>query len=78
MKVQIDNLDSNIGKNYCNTVIDSFGENPVFIIDDSDIVKPLGSKFEDLGIVRDGSSKNKIQFFLYFVRMECSIQEILL
>ena len=52
-------LDSNIGKNYCNTVIDSFGENSVFIIDDSDIVKPLGSKFEDLGIVRDGSSKNK-------------------
>lgn len=52
-------LDNNIDKNYCNTVIDSFGENPVFIIDDSDIVKPLGSKFEDLGIVRDGSSKNK-------------------
>lgn len=52
-------LDSNIDKNYCNTVMDSFGENPVFIIDDSDIVKPLGSKFEDLGIVRDGSSKNK-------------------
>ena len=52
-------LDNNIDKNYCNTVIDSFGENPVFIIDDSDVVKPLGSKFEDLGIVRDGSSKNK-------------------
>ena len=52
-------LDDNIDKNYCNTVIDSFGENPVFIIDDSDVVKPLGSKFEDLGIVRDGSSKNK-------------------
>ena len=53
------NLDNNIDKNYCNTVIDSFGENPVFIIDDSDIIKPLGSQFEDLGIVRDGSSKNK-------------------
>lgn len=52
-------LDSNIDKNYCNTVMDSFGENPVFIIDDSDIIKPLGSQFEDLGIVRDGSSKNK-------------------
>lgn len=52
-------LDNNIDKNYCNTVIDSFGENPVFIIDDSDVVKPLGSKFEDLGIVRDCSSKNK-------------------
>lgn len=53
------NLDNNIDKNYCNTVIDSFGENPIFIIDDSDIIKPLGSQFEDLGIVRDGSSKNK-------------------
>lgn len=39
--------------------MDSFGENPVFIIDDSDVIKPLGSQFEDLGIVRDGSSKNK-------------------
>ena len=52
-------LDDNIDKNYCNTVIDSSGESPVFIIDDSDVVKLLGSKFEDLGIVRDGSSKNK-------------------
>ena len=52
-------LDESIDKNYCNMVIDSFGENPVFIIDDSDIIKPLGQKFEDLGIVRDGSSKNK-------------------
>lgn len=52
-------LDENIDENYCNMVMDSFGENPVFIIDDSDIIKPLGQKFEDLGIVRDGSSKNK-------------------
>ena len=52
-------LADNIDKNYCNTVIDSSGESPVFIIDDSDVVKLLGSKFEDLGIVRDGSSKNK-------------------
>ena len=39
--------------------MDSLGENPVFLIDDSDIIKPLGEKFEDLGIVRDGSSRNK-------------------
>lgn len=52
-------LDDNIDKNYCDIVMDSFGENPVFIIDDSDVIKPLGEKFEDLGIVRDGSSKNK-------------------
>jgi len=39
--------------------MDSLGDNPVFLIDDSDIIKPLGKKFEDLGIVRDGSSLNK-------------------
>ena len=39
--------------------MDSLGENPIFLIDDSDIIKPLGKKFEDLGIVRDGSSRNK-------------------
>ena len=52
-------LDANIDKNYCNIVIDSFGENPVFVIDDSDIIKTLGQQFENLRIVRDGSSKDK-------------------
>ena len=44
---------------YCNLAMDSLGKNPVFLIDDSDIIKPLEEKFEDLGIVRDGSSRNK-------------------
>ena len=39
--------------------MDSLGENPIFLIDDSDIIKLLEEKFEDLGIVRDGSSRNK-------------------
>ena len=52
-------LSSCIDENYCNMVMDVLGENPVFIVDDSDIIKPLGEKFESLGIVRDGSSKNK-------------------
>ena len=52
-------LSSSVDNNYCNLVMDSLGENPVFLIDDSDIIKPLGEKFEDLGIVRDGSSRNK-------------------
>ena len=58
-----DNLSNDVSplidENYCNLAIDSLGENPIFLVDDSDIVKPLGEKFEDLGIVRDGSSKNK-------------------
>ena len=52
-------LNDSINKNYTNLAMDSLGNNPIFIIDDSDVTKPLGEKFEDLGIVRDGSSKNK-------------------
>lgn len=52
-------LSSSIDENYCNLAMNSLGENPIFLIDDSDIIKPLGEKFEDLGIVRDGSSRNK-------------------
>ena len=39
--------------------MDSLEENPVFLVDDSDIIKPLGEKFEVLGIVSDGSIKKK-------------------
>lgn len=52
-------LSSSIDENYCDLAMNALGENPVFLIDDSDIIKPLGEKFEDLGIVRDGSSRNK-------------------
>lgn len=52
-------LDENIDKNYCDEVMNSFGENPIFLIDDSDVIKPKGKHFEDLGIVRDGSSEDK-------------------
>lgn len=52
-------LGDNLDENYCKLVMDTLGENPVFLIDDSDIIKPLGEKFEDLGVVRDGSSKKK-------------------
>lgn len=52
-------LSDSIEDNYLNLTFDSLGDNPVFLIDDSDIIKPLGEKFEDLGIVRDGSSRNK-------------------
>ena len=52
-------LSDEINNNYINLAMDSLGTNPIFIIDDSDVTKPLGEKFEDLGIVRDGSSKIK-------------------
>ena len=34
-------------------------DNPVILIDDSDVVKPEGRKFEALGIVRDGSKSTE-------------------
>ncbi len=52
-------LPTNIDINYRNLAMDNLGDNPVFLIDDSDVIKPLGKKFEDLGIVRDGSSQSK-------------------
>ena len=51
-------LSTSIDDNYCNLAMDSLGDNPLFIVDDSDVAKPCGFKFEDLGIVRDASSKN--------------------
>ena len=52
-------LDESICSNYCNLAFDALGDEPVFLVDDSDVTKPLGNKFEALGIVRDGSSKDK-------------------
>ena len=39
-------------------------DEPVIHIDDSDIVKPNGSKFEALGIVRDGSESTSTKMFI--------------
>ena len=52
-------IDDNIDKNYCNEIMKYFDDTPVFLIDDSDVIKPKGKKFENLGIVRDGSSEDK-------------------
>ena len=52
-------LSSSIDNNYIDIAIDTLGDIPVFLVDDSDIIKPLGQKFENLGLVRDGSSRNK-------------------
>ncbi len=41
--------------NYCNELLDMVPEDVVIHIDESDITKPCGKKFEDLCTVRDGS-----------------------
>lgn len=55
----VSDLSASIDVNYTNLVMDALGDTPIFLVDDSDIVKPLGEKFENLGIVRDGSSRKK-------------------
>lgn len=42
-------------KSYLSFVRTMISNNPIIHIDDSDVVKPEGRKFEALGLVRDGS-----------------------
>lgn len=37
---------------------DALGKQPVILVAESDVIKPHGKKFEALGQVRDGSSKD--------------------
>src|SRR5690554_1238395 len=48
-----------IYENYMNEVKKVIDDEPIILVDDSDITKPFGRKFEALGMVRDGSSKEK-------------------
>lgn len=51
-----------IQKNYTKRITKVLGNNPVILVDDTDVIKPHGKKFEALGKVKDGSSKdNKIE-----------------
>ena len=47
--------------NYSRLVKKCLPEAPLVFVDDSDVIKPSGKKFEDLGVVRDGSSLDKKQ-----------------
>jgi hypothetical protein len=49
------NVDT-IHKNYLKQIHTLLPDNPIVIVDDSDVIKPLGIKFESLGTVRDGSA----------------------
>ena len=48
-----------LNNNYINEVKDLFTYEPIAIIDDSDIAKRYGKKFEDLDDVLDASSLKK-------------------
>src|SRR5699024_5409885 len=46
-----------IHRNYLNTLKTSIPDNPLVIVDESEIVKPYAEKMENLALVRDGSEK---------------------
>lgn len=55
-------LSPEIQSNYTEKITKALGDQPIILVDDSDVIKPHGEKFEALGQVRDGSSKdNKIE-----------------
>ena len=54
----IDRLSENLAVDLDENM-NTFGNNPIFVIDNSDVIKPKGNKFEDLGLIVDGSSEKK-------------------
>jgi hypothetical protein len=51
-------LPTKIRANYIDAIKDEIPEGPVILIDESEVIKPKGKKFESIGYVRDGSSKD--------------------
>jgi hypothetical protein len=49
-------LPKNIYANYIESIKRDIPEEPIVLLDDSDVIKPHGKKFEDLGYVKDGSA----------------------
>jgi hypothetical protein len=60
-------LPKGVLSNYIDTIKADIPEDPVILLDDSDVIKPMGKAFEALGRVRDGSSKDKGTKKGYFV-----------
>lgn len=50
-------LSAGTQKNYTKRMVNALGKQPIILVDDTDVIKPHGKKFEALGKVRDGSSK---------------------
>ncbi|HQG00975.1 MAG TPA: transposase [Clostridia bacterium] len=65
-----------LNRNYLKKVKNIVGKEPVVHIDDTDIVKPCGRKFEDMGRVRDGSessSEKNVYKNGYYVTEACAL-----
>jgi hypothetical protein len=49
-------LPKGLYSNYVKCIRNDIPENSIVLLDDSDVIKPHGKKFEDLGYVKDGSA----------------------
>jgi hypothetical protein len=49
-------LPDNTHQNYIMTIKDDIPDEPVILLDNSDVIKPKGKKFESMGRVKDGSA----------------------
>lgn len=57
-----DGVSASTERNYKQFVRRALSEDTLVFVDDSDMIKPYGQKFEDLGWVRDGSAQeNRIK-----------------
>jgi hypothetical protein len=45
--------------NYITSIKNDIPDEPIVLLDDSDVIKPYGKKFEDLGRVKDGSASGQ-------------------
>lgn len=52
-------VDESVQAKYLRVIRDWIPDEPVVLVDDSDVVKPEGKKFEALGVVRDGSESTE-------------------
>ena len=60
LSINLENSDlSSVYDNYLETLKPSVNNDTLFIIDDTEIIKPRGTSFEALGYVRDGSSSTR-------------------
>lgn len=67
--------DDIIYSNYMKEVNKVIGEEPIILVDDSDVIKPYGKRFEALGKVRDGSSLRNVYEKGYFMTEIVALSE---
>jgi len=68
-------LPNGMRTNYAKTIFNDIPKNPVILLDDTEVIKPTGKKFESLGRVRDGSSKDGAWENGYWITEACALSK---